>query len=302
MRYTNLLERYAKLTTKVDANEDDLKVNVYNDNNTLVMWLVGGFNYDEFIDATVLDIAEVNFNDYAYFALSESEQDNCALVLFRAFLKYYQANYGKDSGEWLPVSASFANYKLQEKFKLAVDKGIFPPESKKLSSFTSEDAWKAHPVYNMDNRHQQYDIRSNPQQFLQSLFPNFEISAEGEFVNTPVLDIMNANVDASYSHIQFNRLFARFINGDIFLRFPNVVGNTNYGTAFSYNTDNPTVIRVAESVAKFNNEVMVNFDNFLYVTQGLIGIQYPFSDDPISLTELRQQIARLSINKIPKNC
>lgn len=149
-------DKYAKLVSTVDDSDELGVVNVYDDElstDTPVMWM-------QFVVLDVEDsekfqyeiyVRVVNFNDDLFFKMPEDRQQVCANSLLKRFIKWYKANY---DGQL--VSANFSNYDLQEKFKLACEKGIFPIESLDAINETTQEDYNNHEEFNMENRRREY--------------------------------------------------------------------------------------------------------------------------------------------------
>ena len=286
----NLLERYAKLTSTVRSNNGTSHTVVVSDGKNDIMWLemyvksqYKTLHSDE--RDSVLNVPQVNFDDSTFFALSESEQDTCALVLFKAFLKYYEANYGKNSGDWLPVSASFANYKLQEKFKKAVDKGIFPPESLEISNFTSEEDYEADPGNNMNNRRLNHEIELNPIEFLDK-YNTQHLPTEGTaFVNVPVSQVKQV-YDQLYTPglMTNNGLLVNFIPNQINLTFDFLPDEHNVDAWYDLEYNNLKLRMTTESFFDFTEQ---DKDLFLTIFDNLRGIYAVNGDYIAGLEEIK---------------
>lgn len=151
----SILEKFAKLNSKAVDSGKYIEITVYddesNDPQEKVMWLQGRreTNRDE---TEFIQVDIVEFNDELFFKMPQNRQDSCASVLLKRFIKHYRENY-----DGMPVAADFQNYDLQEKFKVAVEKGIFPKESLELSDFTDKEQYESNEQYNMTNR-KLYDI------------------------------------------------------------------------------------------------------------------------------------------------
>lgn len=204
------LKRLAKLQSTVDKYYNKIFVKVYDDeldDETPIMWLYAIIRTTNRIP-TAIYVTVVDFNDNLFFRLSESRRDRCALALFRAFINYYQEHYGRDSGNWLPVHADFVNYKLQEKFKQAVEKGIFPPESLELSSFTTEDKWQQEEHYRMDPRETYFKNQEQFQNLVTMMnldpvayYPTLNV--QGRFAVNDTLVTYNQAVNALLTEYPF---------------------------------------------------------------------------------------------------
>lgn len=232
----------AKLRTKIDELDDHFTVYVYDDEELgeePIMWLKAD------VDTHYVYVSVVDFDDELLFDLPQERQDRCALALFRAFLNYYNTHYGKDSGNWLPVYANFANYKLQEKFKQAVEKGIFPPESLEWSKFTTEEEWQNNERWNIDLRRRSNDrdalirsINAYPDRY-------FNLNVQGGLVrNTPIAEILNAvdNLVDAYPFLNdpdyddtFDSIKGTISDGNVYFRLPFVdLDYVIYGMDFDY--------------------------------------------------------------------
>lgn len=205
----SFLNRYAKIQSKIDSNGNDLTVSVFDDeigDGKPIMWLEGTFStfselgldeetssyiiehegYEADDRALIVDI--INFDDKLYYSLPEKRQNMMSVVLLKNFLKYYNENYGKDSGYWMPVSADFANYDLQEKFKQEVEKGTFPDVSKYLIGETSQSEWQ-NSYYNKNNRDDFNNITKELVGYLQE--QGIVVNNETTVVNYSVLECIN---------------------------------------------------------------------------------------------------------------
>lgn len=309
------MKRLAKLRSGINTTGDDFRVFVYDDEsgneNHPVMWLDATVVRSNGVPQYVFAI-EVNFNDDEFFKLPESRQDRCALVLFRAFIDYYNTNYGRDSGNWLPVYADFANYKLQEKFKQAVEKGIFPPESLTKTVFTSEETWRHDRMYNMDLRRKRYesgdafrelkdDIADDPRVYYPTL------NVQGRFaVNNTITELREA-IDDLISNYPFltdvmpelsNTVLGTIRDGDVYFVLP-LVGNER-DIAGDYNTRAPFWFIADEYIEFITNRnrvienVSANVANVRRVFNDVLDVSVLIPDDVnvVSLNDLLSEIER----------
>lgn len=172
----SFFDKFAKLQSSVDESGDAFTVNVFDDEVSTekpAMWLKGYVDtvndylygmanhaileaddedrlMDEFDYVVYVDI--VNVDNSIYFELPENRKNTCATSLFKRFIKFYKENY---SGQL--VVANFQNFDLQEKFKLAAEKGIFPKESLELIGETTKSDYDNDPKFNINNRETQHE-------------------------------------------------------------------------------------------------------------------------------------------------
>lgn len=292
-----LLKRYAKLRSEIEASDTDIIIAVYDDEldaDGPVMWLQALLEDD----GIYVDI--VNFNDELFFGLPESRQDKCALVLFKAFLDYYEEHYGQNSDNWLPVYANFANYKLQEKFKRAVERGIFPPESLELSNFTIETEWKNNNVWNIDLRKRTNEVMQLTQSIAKDPKRYFKLSVQnGWMVNVPITDVINAMNDLldrypilanDYDDL-FESVRGKIDNGNVYFRVPFADFGYLNGIEFEYPTTKDRFLiydhknNVLEHIATDPINVKSVFDDILGVPVSGLDFGYPTLNDLIDEAE-----------------
>lgn len=198
------LERYAKLQSRVIENDPNIRIEVYDDEldtKEPIMWLEA-YIYEMYRDKDnmskeALDILEqlgiddfvhveiVDFNDNLYFNLPENKQNACATVLFKRFIKFY-----KEYLDGLPVRADFMNYELQEKFKTAIERGIFPEESLELSNFTNMENWEQHKRFNKKNREDKFKFKKLFPEYLAN--QGITLDNENLIINVPISQTVNA--------------------------------------------------------------------------------------------------------------
>lgn len=122
----------------------------------------------KFKKVVMIDI--VNIDNNLYFNLPQNRQQTCATSLFKRFIKYYRENYNNEL-----VYADFENYDLQEKFKIACEKGIFPKESLKIIGETTYEQHSQDSQFNINNREKLFNVMSDMSTQLQDVGVNTEI-------------------------------------------------------------------------------------------------------------------------------
>lgn len=200
----SFLERFAKLQSKVIDNDTNIRIEVYDDEldtKEPIMWLKA-YIYEiyrdkDYMSKELLDILKqlgvdgvvhveiVDFDDNLYFNLPENKQNVCATVLFKRFIKFY-----KEYLDGLPVIADFMNYELQEKFKTAIERGIFPEESLELSNFTNMENWEQHKRFNKKNREDKFKFKNLFPEYLAN--QGIALDNENLIINVPISQTVNA--------------------------------------------------------------------------------------------------------------
>lgn len=213
-------DKYAKLLSNVNnTGENDFVINVYDDEiseSSPIMWMECAIEdaaeYDQnVVDANkfsyVIFVPVVEFNDSLFFKMPENRQQVCANALFKRFIKWYKENY---DGEL--ISANFANYDLQEKFKVACEKGIFPKESLDIISETSKEEYLDDDKYNMNNRRLNYDETNNS--YMTNISFNDFVNEYYEIKNDRMDSENISNVASIYYDNELNLDFEIYFNED----------------------------------------------------------------------------------------
>ncbi|MDF2533910.1 MAG: hypothetical protein K0R18_67 [Bacillales bacterium] len=258
------MKRLAKLKTEVTSDEFSLRVLAFDDESEMpeepVMWLDATLEYEnehpsyyeseeeiEYYNEQEHDkgklksiyVSVIDFDNKLYFAMPEARQRACGSTLIKKFIRYYTQHYGKNTDNWVPVHASFANYDLQEQFKNAVDAGIFPPQSKDMIMETTEENYRKQRTYNLDNRRLLNEMKENPQKF----FGNFEIV--GGFMINPKfsqIEELITSVRDKYG-FEFKNFEGMIEDGDLTVMLPTAGHDLPYdATNFYFDPDSKVVV------------------------------------------------------------
>lgn len=224
-----ILEKFAKLNSNAVEDGKHFVINVYDDESEdpkrPVMWLEASKNVkNDGVEYIYVNV--VNFYDELFFKMPQNRQDSCASVVLKRFIKHYRENY-----DGMPVSADFQNYDLQEKFKTAVEKGIFPKESIEFSDFTNKQDYDAESKYNMKNRKLTYLINVI-EQYNGQVEIDYKVTVENvlesDFLNAKLEDIFTIGKEVEQD-IRF--LYGRIDSSEVALNFndfPRDWGNIDF--------------------------------------------------------------------------
>lgn len=293
------LEKYAKLKGKVDYDGDQLIVSVIDDeidDDEPVMWLGGyvsntGDMFGEEVEKPVLQVDVINFDDSKFFQMNQQRQDRAGVILLRNFIKYYQQNF-----EDYLVSTSFANYELQEKFKEACEKGIFPKESLQYIEQTTKEDYKSNSVYNMDNRKIQNEYKNNPS----ILFPelNFE---DNKIKNEKLSTVISTFIKVANENTFLGEIYSYIIgyidNGNVYYEPPHTFQNLDsLENGFEYSGSN--------NIVKFNNYISLPMKKFVVENGDLMSeyfdinnIDIAWYEDGYNSEKLEQLLFEVNSNK-----
>jgi len=291
-------EKFAKLNSTIDVSGSDIMIKVFDDEletNNPVMWINANYTLDGSqstkIRANGIYFSIIDFDNEIFSKMPESRQDSCATAALKRFIKWYNQDHGRNSDNWLPVYANFANYKIQQKFEAAVEKGIFPPESLEMSKMTTEDKWKADPYYNRENRQTLDQLREDINN------RKVDISMSDDMTdNVPISQVQAFLDNYNVGHVKIEGYLAA--NGDVFCMIPGIGDSDEIVSEYGYFAITESLIvfdpldfDVKDSQVEVTNAASRNvakiqglLDTITTVKFGSQGEEIPFSEWITQLT------------------
>ena len=175
-----------------------------------------------------------------------------------------------------------------------MDKGIFPPASSRLSTFTSQNQWENDDNYNMDNRRLQYqkDIPrlSYPPDVLEPINPD-HLPTEGyAFVNTPVTQLLESLKEAS----MVTTLYVTLQPNKILLTPGFLASDTSVDVVYNFGDNDMTLENM--NMSQFTDWIRNNNDLFWSVFTEL-NMVYD-RNSYVTVEQLKQDVEQVQIARL----
>lgn len=312
-------DKLAKLKSNVDKKGIEFTVNVFDDEISMekpIMWLnASTFDADVFLKDSdyendrdylqenyekVIYVDIVETNSTIYFNLPEARQSTCATSLFKRFILHYKQNF---EGEL--VSANFENYDLQEKFKIACEKGIFPKDSLKIIGETTKQDYDQNERFNINNKEKAYNLLVDFSNQLKEKGLDSYTEGEGVVIrNSPVndvydkvmmvasmIEVQNDDIDVNIDDAVYGYLTQ---SGDyIFMAPIDLIPQDGHNFYYEVQTKTVVLLDYGENTW-LKDFILQNEEKFREMFNGVLDVGTAF-ENPIPIDEFFQQ------NKVEAN-